>query len=115
MTIDEIISQLEDLRRDRESFLDGDDDEIYQADIEAIDNAINAMGVVTKVAEENTKLKRLLKQSAETIERLETSTQDCKTCARLTLCNAYKDGDDFANCCYKWSGADEAEKLIGGD
>ena len=43
--IKEAIEQLEDLRLDRESFLGGaaDDNEIYKADIEAIDIAIQAL------------------------------------------------------------------------
>ena len=42
--IKEAIEQLEDLRLDRESFLDGiNDEKIYKADIEAIDIAIQAL------------------------------------------------------------------------
>jgi len=40
MTKEEAINQLEDLRCDRESFLGGTDDEIYLADINAIDFVI---------------------------------------------------------------------------
>lgn len=42
MTIKETISQLEDLKSDRESFY-GEDDEIYRADAQACDNAIAAL------------------------------------------------------------------------
>lgn len=41
--IKKAIAQLEDLRRDRESFLDGADYEIYKADIAALDVAIKAI------------------------------------------------------------------------
>ena len=55
-------------------------------------------------------MKSLLKQAAETIQRLGTQTQDCTSCARLPLCNAYKDGDSFKGCDYRWRGADEVER-----
>ena len=40
MTIEEAREQLEDLIRDRESFIVGDDDEIYRKDIEALKKAL---------------------------------------------------------------------------
>ena len=46
-------------------------------------------------------MKEILRKAAETIYRLGTAAQDCKSCARLPLCNAYKDGDGFRNCDYK--------------
>jgi hypothetical protein len=52
----------------------------------------------------------ILREAAETIQRLGTATQDCKSCARLPLCNAYKDGDSFRNCDYKWTYADEVKR-----
>ena len=39
----------------------------------------------------------LLKKAAETINRLGAAAQDCKSCERLSQCNAYKDGDIFHN------------------
>lgn len=49
----------------------------------------------------------LLEKAAETIQRLGAAAQDCKSCANLTLCNAYKDGDRFKNCEYKWIHTDD--------
>ena len=49
----------------------------------------------------------LLKTAADTIQRLGAAAQDCKSCANLTLCNAYKDGDSFKGCNYKWAHADD--------
>lgn len=43
MTIEEAKKQLEDLIKDRESFLDGQDDEIYQRDIEALGKAVDVI------------------------------------------------------------------------
>lgn len=40
MTIKEAREQLKDLIRDRESFIVGDDDEIYRKDIEALKKAL---------------------------------------------------------------------------
>lgn len=51
----------------------------------------------------------ILRIAAETIQRLGAAAQDCKSCANLPLCNAYKDGDSFENCEYKWVYADEVE------
>lgn len=56
-------------------------------------------------------MKEILRKAAETIRRLGTAAQDCKSCARLPLCNAYKDGDSFGNCDYKWIHADEVRRL----
>ena len=56
-------------------------------------------------------MKEILRKAAETIQRLGTAAQDCKSCARLPLCNAYKDGDSFGNCDYKWIHADEVRRL----
>lgn len=52
----------------------------------------------------------LLKKAAETIQRLGSAAQDCTSCARLPLCNAYKDGDSFKGCDYRWRCADEVEQ-----
>ena len=43
MTIKEAREQLEDLIRDRESFIVGDDDEIYRKDIEALKKALEIL------------------------------------------------------------------------
>ncbi|MBR2284583.1 MAG: Lar family restriction alleviation protein [Ruminococcus sp.] len=43
MKLHEVIMQLESLRSDRESFLTGNDDDIYKADIEALDFAIDQL------------------------------------------------------------------------
>ena len=43
MTIKEAREQLEDLIRDRESFIVGDDDEIYRKDIEALEKALEVL------------------------------------------------------------------------
>lgn len=56
-------------------------------------------------------MKEILKKAAETIQRLGAAAQDCKSCARLPLCNAYKDGDSFVNCDYKWIHEDEVRRL----
>ena len=53
----------------------------------------------------------ILKRAAETIDRLGKAAQDCKSCARLPECNAYKDGDSFENCDYKWTCADEVRRI----
>ena len=52
----------------------------------------------------------ILRIAAETIQRLGAAAQDCKSCARLPLCNAYKDGDSFENCEYKWTYEDEVRQ-----
>jgi hypothetical protein len=49
----------------------------------------------------------ILRAAAETIQRLGSAAQDCKSCARLTLCNAYQTENRFENCEYKWVYADE--------
>lgn len=49
----------------------------------------------------------ILIKAAETIDRLGKAAQDCKSCARLTLCNAYQTENRFENCEYKWVYADE--------
>jgi hypothetical protein len=49
----------------------------------------------------------VLIKAAETIQRLGSAAQDCKSCARLTLCNAYQTENRFENCDYKWIYAEE--------
>lgn len=56
-------------------------------------------------------MKELLIKAAETIQCLGAAAQDCKSCARLSLCNAYQDGDSFGNCEYKWIHEDEVRRL----
>ena len=53
----------------------------------------------------------ILKRAAETIDRLGKAAQDCKSCARLPECNAYKDGDSFENCDYQWTQAEAVRRL----
>ena len=53
----------------------------------------------------------IIRKAVETIQRLGSSAQDCKSCARLTLCNAYQDGNSFQGCDYKWIHADDAYGL----
>ena len=43
MTIEEAKNQLEELMQDRKSFICGGDDEIYKADIEALQTAMQAL------------------------------------------------------------------------
>ena len=52
-------------------------------------------------------MKDLLKQAADTIQRLGAAAQDCKSCARLPECNAYQAEGRFENCDYKWVHEDE--------
>lgn len=49
----------------------------------------------------------VLQKAAETIQRLGSAAQDCKSCARLPECNAYQTENRFENCEYKWVYADE--------
>lgn len=41
------IEQLEDLKKDRESFITEDSDEVYKKDVEAIEIAITALRIVS--------------------------------------------------------------------
>ena len=50
----------------------------------------------------------LLKKATETINRLGTAAQDCKTCAKLTLCNAYSADGQMHDCQYEWVYSKEA-------
>ena len=58
-------------------------------------------------------MKIILQRAAETIYRLGRAAQDCKSCARLPLCNAYRneEGEPLKSCDYKWQYADIAEKI----
>lgn len=51
-------------------------------------------------------MKTILQKAAETIDRLGRDAQDCKSCARLPICNAYRTENRFENCDYKWQYAD---------
>ena len=53
--------------------------------------------------------KELLRTAAETINRLGSAAQDCKTCAKLTLCNAYCTDGQMHDCQYEWIHAKEAQ------
>ncbi|MGN0616489.1 hypothetical protein [Ruminococcus flavefaciens] len=57
-------------------------------------------------------LTEIIRSAAETVKRLGTSAQDCKSCARLPLCNAYSEGSGFRNCDYKWCHDDEAKEAL---
>lgn len=52
----------------------------------------------------------ILRIAAETIQRLGAAAQDCKSCARLPECNAFRNGNSFENCDYKWIHADEVRQ-----
>lgn len=52
----------------------------------------------------------ILRIAAETIQRLGSAAQDCKSCARLPECNAYQAENRFENCDYKWIHADEVRQ-----
>lgn len=52
----------------------------------------------------------ILEKAAETIQRLGSAAQDCKSCARLPICNAYRTENSFENCDYKWLYADEVKE-----
>ena len=52
----------------------------------------------------------ILEKAAETIQRLGSAAQDCKSCARLPMCNAYRTENSFENCDYKWQYADEVKE-----
>lgn len=105
MTIEEAISQLNWLREDRQSLCNGnpDDDEIWNADIEAIDVALKQM-------QENAELKRLLKLAVEDIKTMLTCECVSKICAEQA-CSCTTIGQCRSIC--KWKHADEAMKLIG--
>ena len=51
----------------------------------------------------------ILLKAAETIQRLGAAAQDCRSCARLSLCNAYQTENRFENCDYKWIYAEEVQ------
>lgn len=53
----------------------------------------------------------ILRIAAETIQRLGAAAQDCKSCARLPECNAFRNGNSFENCDYKWIHADEVRRI----
>lgn len=54
MTLKEIIAQLEDLKTDRESFVDKDDtDDVFRRDIDALDGAIMIIKKFQKAEEVN--------------------------------------------------------------
>ena len=52
----------------------------------------------------------ILEKAAETIQRLGSAAQDCKSCARLPMCNAYQAENRFEGCDYKWLYADEVKE-----
>lgn len=52
----------------------------------------------------------ILRKAIETIQRLGAAAQDCKSCAKLPMCNAYQEGDSFQGCDYKWIHADAVKE-----
>lgn len=54
----------------------------------------------------------ILEKAAETIQRLGSAAQDCKSCAKLPACNAYRDEDGapLKSCDYKWQYADDIRR-----
>ena len=52
----------------------------------------------------------ILRIAADTIQRLGSDAQDCKSCSRLPTCNAYQAENRFENCDYKWIHADEVRQ-----
>lgn len=83
MKLEKCIAQLEDLRKDRESFINGNEDfsSIFKADAEAIDTALAAI-------EDLKKAKRLLMEAVDGYRRLgkelddhcELENFDCADC-----------------------------------
>ena len=123
MTIDEAIAQLKDLRKDREGFLVNDDelDSEFAKDIEAIDMAVKAL-------EENSELKRLLRESMSTMKVIaDTYREEAGNDGICGLCEfdgaiQGESGDWYPECpgferddCFKWKHAEEAMKLLGDD
>ena len=106
MTIEKAIEQLEDLKRDRESFAKTDEPNgIFAKDIKAIDIAVNAL-------EENKKLKRLLKLAIESFDYIDEEEFSCAGCHKGWEKCPYNTGEK--DCCTeKWKYHDEAMKLIG--
>lgn len=53
----------------------------------------------------------ILRIAAETIQRLGSAAQDCKSCARLPECNAYQAENRFENCDYQWTQAEAVRRI----
>lgn len=53
----------------------------------------------------------ILRIAAETIQRLGAAAQDCKSCAKLPICNAYKVENRFENCDYQWTQAEAVRRI----
>ena len=136
MTIEEAITQLADLRKDRESFAKNDEsDGVFAEDIKAIDIAVKAleendtlkteiMAVksgsdvmkICKLEEENKELKRLLRLAVEDIKTaLPYMTENCEIiCAEgEQSCDCITTAQ--CECTCNWKHVDEAMKLIGDD
>ena len=102
MTINEAIEQLKNLEK-CEIYL-------WSKDIQAIDIAVKAL-------EENKRMKELLKQAVEDFKTAyvlgyNCYTVDCEICPY----REYVKEEEHSYCsCGRWSYADEAMKLIGGD
>ena len=61
--------------------------------------------------DEEMETSKIIAAAVETINRLGAAAQDCRTCAKLPMCNAYQDGEELHGCEYKWIHADAAEEL----
>lgn len=112
MTIKEAISQLNWLREDRESLCNGDpdDDEIWNADIEAIDVALKQMY-------ENAELKRLLKLAVEDLHYF--SKNGFEPCFKCDICEKQVTTGhrckDMSKCNFSWHKLKECEQICKGD
>lgn len=125
MTIEESIDQLQDLKKDRESFIcsDTEPDSPFRYDIEAIDVAIKTHNDLMR---ENAELKRLLKLAVEHMRMLADSIRNqedecscCGLCAYDGDFSTGESGDFFSECpgfesdeCFVWKHADEARGVI---
>lgn len=120
MTIEEAITQLKDLRKDRESFAKSDEPgEVFEQDIEAIDVALEhmdkhgtyiSMNAHRKLMKENAELKRLLRLAVDDIAWSNCNMGDSDECPDCP----YYSGKP-GRCLNDWQHAEEALKLIGDD
>lgn len=107
MTIEEAIDQLQDLKKDRESFIcsDTEPDNPFRYDIESIDVALKYMDDLMK---ENAKLKRLIKLAMKDIRSSGDFAKFCFYRYESVACGKCEKDCEF----WKWKHADEAKGLI---
>ncbi len=108
MTIKGAITQLKDLKRDRESFFNNDgDDEVFCTDAEACKIAIEALEKqipntdskkISSLESENAALRQLLKLAVGDIEDIHENTEDDYVCSKCTSFDVY------TFCKRHWSG-----------